>query len=221
MLDRVNYIGNPNLGVFMRANDKFALAPDGCSAKFSSILKTALEVEVLKTSISGTSLLGAMVAMNNNGIVLPKNVYKAEVKAFKGLGMNTTVLDDKLTALGNLLLVNDNGGIIGKNFTKKSKKKIEDTLDIEVESSMLANFRTVGAVGVATNKGAVIHPMVTEEDLELVESLLKVYVDVGTINRGVGFVRTGLVANSNGAVMGQQTTGPEIARIEDVFGFLE
>jgi len=221
MLDRVNYIGNPNLGVFMRANDKFALAPDSCSDKFSSILKTSLEVEVLKTSISGTSLLGAMVAMNNNGIVLPKNVYKAEIKAFKSLGMNTTVLDDKLTALGNLLLVNDNGGIIGKNFTKKSKKNIEDTLDIEVESSMLANFRTVGAVGVATNKGAVIHPMVTEEDLELVESLLKVYVDVGTINRGVGFVRTGLVANSNGAVMGQQTTGPEIARIEDVFGFLE
>ncbi len=221
MIERVNYHGNPNLGVFMRANDKFALAPEGCSDRFSSILKKSLEVEVLKTSISGTSLLGAMVAMNNKGIVLPKNVYKEEVKAFKGLGMNTTVLDDKLTAVGNLLLVNDNGGIIGKNFTRKSKKKIEDALDIEVESSMLADFRTVGAVGVATNKGAVIHPMVNEEDLELVESLLKVYVDVGTINRGVGFVRTGLVANSNGAVMGQQTTGPEIARIEDVFGFLE
>jgi translation initiation factor 6 len=159
--------------------------------------------------------------MNNSGIVLPKNAYKEEIKAMKSLGMNIGVLDDKYTALGNLMMVNDCGGIITPNFTKKSKKRVEETLDIEVESTMIADFRTVGAIAAATNKGAVIHPMVNEEDIELVESLLKVYVDVGTINRGVGFVRTGIVANSQGAIMGQLTTGPEIARIEDVFGFLE
>ncbi len=221
MIERVNYRGNPNLGVFMRANDNIALVPEGCTDSFSTVLKRSLEVEVFKCQISGTSLNGAMIAMNNNGIVLPKNAYKEEIKALKSLGINVGVLDDKYTALGNLILVNDNGGIITPNFTKKSKKRIEETLDIEVESTMIADFRTVGAIGAATNKGAVIHPMVNEGDIELVESLLKVYVDVGTINRGVGFVRTGIVANSQGAVMGQLTTGPEIARIEDVFGFLE
>ncbi|MFQ5887248.1 MAG: translation initiation factor IF-6 [Candidatus Hydrothermarchaeales archaeon] len=221
MIERVNYSGNPNIGVFMRANDKIALVPEGCPDRFSPVLERSLEVEVFKSTISGTSLIGAMIAMNNNGIVLPKNAYREEIKAFKSLDMHVEVLDDKFTALGNLLMVNDFGGIIGPNFTKDSKRRIEEALDIEVESGMIAYFRTVGAIGIATNKGAVIHPMVSEQDLELVESLLKVYVDVGTINRGVGFVRTGIVANSNGALMGQQTTGPEIARIEDVLGFLE
>ncbi|MFQ5975204.1 MAG: translation initiation factor IF-6 [Candidatus Hydrothermarchaeales archaeon] len=220
MIERVNYGGNPNLGVFMRANDRIALAPEGCSDRFLSMLERSLQVKIFKSQISGTSLIGAMIAMNNKGIVLPKNAYREEIEALKTLDMNIEVLDDKLTALGNLLMINDFGGIINPKFTKKSKRKIEDALDIEVESTMIADFRTVGAIGIATNKGAVIHPMVSEEDVELVEGLLKVYVDVGTINRGVGFVRTGIVANCNGAVMGQLTTGPEISRIEDVLGFL-
>lgn len=221
MLDRVNYSGNPNIGVFVKANDKIALVPEGCHERFISVLERAIEVDVKRTSIIGTSLIGAMIAMNNKGIVLPRNVYKEEIKAIKSTDMNVEVLDDKCTALGNLIMANDFGGIIGPNFSRDSKKRIEDALEIEVESSSIADFRTVGAIGIATNKGVILHPMVTEEDLGRIEGLLKVYVDVGTINRGVGFVRTGIVANSNGAVMGQQTTGPEIARIEDVLGFLE
>ncbi|MFQ6135564.1 MAG: translation initiation factor IF-6 [Candidatus Hydrothermarchaeales archaeon] len=221
MIKRLNYGRNPNIGVFIKANDSVAIVPKGCPKRFSSALEKSLEVEVHKTNISGTSLIGAMIAMNNNGIVLPRNAFHEEVERFKDMDMSVGVLDDKFTALGNLMVINDNGGVVSPNFTRESIKTIEDTLDIEVEARMIAGFRTIGSIGIATNKGAIIHPTVSEEELEFVESTLRVYVDVGTINRGVGFVRTGIVANSNGAIMGEETTGPEIARIEDVLGFLE
>jgi translation initiation factor 6 len=42
------------------------------------------------------------------------------------------------------------------------------------------------------------------------EDIFKVPVDVGTVNCGIPYVATGLVANSNGAVVGLLTTGPEM-----------
>jgi translation initiation factor 6 len=40
--------------------------------------------------------------------------------------------------------------------------------------------------------------------------VLKVPVDLGTINCGIPYVGMGLIANSHGAVAGFVTTGPEL-----------
>jgi translation initiation factor 6 len=63
---------------------------------------------------------------------------------------------------------------------------------------------------VATNKGVLAHPMLKDEERKILENLLKVPVDVGTINCGVPYVGTGLLANSKSAVAGSMTTGPEM-----------
>ena len=42
------------------------------------------------------------------------------------------------------------------------------------------------------------------------ENVLKVSVDVGTVNCGIPYVGTGLIANSHAAVVGTMTTGPEM-----------
>ena len=39
---------------------------------------------------------------------------------------------------------------------------------------------------------------------------------VTTINRGIPYVKIGLVANSGGAICGKTTTGPELMRIKNV-----
>ena len=38
---------------------------------------------------------------------------------------------------------------------------------------------------------------------------------IGTINHGVPFIGSGLVANSKGALVGDLTTGIELGRIEE------
>lgn len=183
-------------------------------------LKEALEVEVFPTNIAEISLLGAMMALNNNGILLPRNTTEKELKFFKGLDAKVGVIDDKPTALGNLVIANDSGAVVSTLFSAAARKEIGDVLDVEVEPRDFQGYRTVGSIGVATSKGALMHPVLTENDLESIEKLLKVEVDIGTVNRGVGYVRTGIVANSKGAVIGKDTTSPEIARIEDALALL-
>jgi translation initiation factor 6 len=216
----ISFNKNPNIGVVARANDETALVPALSPKDFSSTIQKELDVEVIKTNISGTSLIGSMMAMNNNGILIPKFAYEKERVKIKKAGLNVEVLQDKFTALGNLILFNDKGAIVYKKFTKGAINVIEDIFDIEVAKGDIAGFGTVGSLGIATNKGALVHPLATDDEIEHIESVLGVEVDVGTVNRGAGFVRTGILANNKNVLMGDRTTGPEITRIEDALGLL-
>jgi len=51
--------------------------------------------------------------------------------------------------------------------------------------------------------------------------LFKIPADVGTVNNGTQLVGACAVANSKGVMVGLNTTGPELARIEEALGFLE
>ena len=215
MIRLISYKRNPNIGIVARVNDSIALVPSESSREFSSTIEETLKVNVYKTNISGTILVGTMLAMNNNGIVLPRHVYENELEVIREAGMNYAILEDKLNALGNLILVNDYGAVVAKEFSKQSIKKMTDVFACEVEKSRIGKFRNIGSLGIATNQGALFHPSLSEDELRWVEEILKVRVDVGTVNRGVAYVRTGVLANTKGIVVGSLTTGVEIVRIED------
>jgi len=68
----------------------------------------------------------------------------------------------------------------------------------------------VGSLAIATNKGIVSHPLLKDSERKLLEDVLKVPVDVGTINCGIPYVGTGIIGNSHTAIAGSMTTGPEI-----------
>lgn len=220
MIQLTAYNKNPNIGVFGKANDKFCFVPVICPPAFASAVSDTLGVEVRRINICGTFLIGAMVALNNNGAVLTKHARREEINEIKRLDINVGTVKEKFTALGNLALLNDNGAIVSKLFGRKTIATMKDAFDCEIEVGDIGGFRAVGSAGVATNKGALVHPMVSEEELKWIEDILKVNVDIGTVNRGVGFIRTGIIANKNGALVGNETTGPEIARIEDSLGLI-
>lgn len=214
------YNRNPNIGVFAGANDEFAVLPATCPRGFASSVLEALGVKVVQTNMCGTSLIGVLAAMNNKGILVSNHAEEQEVEALRKAGLEVGIIEDKYTALGNLVLLNDHAAVANEVFSKKAVKTMEDVLGCEVVLRSLGGFKTVGSVGVATNQGALVHPVLREEEMEWLEDVLKVEVDLGTVNRGVGFVKTGLIANKNGALIGDATTGPEIVRIEDSLGYL-
>jgi translation initiation factor 6 len=45
-----------------------------------------------------------------------------------------------------------------------------------------------------------------------------VKADVGTVNKGKSFLRGGMVVNDHGALVGDETAGPELMRITAVLG---
>ncbi len=129
------------------------------------------------------------------------------------------VLESDYTALGNLMLLNDKGAIISK-FLRKEKKEIEEFFGIRCETGNIGSLNFVGSLGVATNKGCLLHPKAKKTEIEKIESVLGVKADIGTVNFGSPFPRSGLIVNTNGLVMSDQTSGPEMQRINEVFGFI-
>ena len=89
-------------------------------------------------------------------------------------------------------------------------KRIADALGVEAVPCEIAGLPYVGSLAAATNKGVLAHPLLADEEKKVLEDVLKVPVDVGTINCGIPYVGTGLLGNSHDAVAGSMTTGPEM-----------
>ena len=61
-----------------------------------------------------------------------------------------------------------------------------------------------------------MHPLADDEELEWIKDVLKIdCIGRGTANKGVTSVGACIIANSKGAIVGGDTTGPELLRIED------
>ena len=119
-------------------------------------------------------------------------------------------METKKTAYGNLVLANDKGAVVDPRFKDAEIKRIADTLGVEAVSGEIAGLHYVGSLATATNKGVLAHPLLTVEEKKILEEVLKVPVDVGTINCGIPYVGTGLLGNKHAAVAGSMTTGPEM-----------
>ena len=221
MIRRINLSGNPNLGVYISVTDSVALIPQNTPEKFEGVLREALEVEVLKVSISGSSLNGALAVGNSNGFVVSNQAMDREIDALAAAGVEAVRIPERFTAIGNLVLANDNGAVASPLLSDDALQVIGDVLEVDVEVSTVAGLNIIGSMGAATNRGALLNPQASSEEISIIEDTLGVEADVGTVNHGVTLIGACSVANSNGVLVGEETTGPELARIEEALGFLE
>ena len=220
IVDIIKYdvYSGPNIGIFTSVNDKFVFLPNGFAQTKAENLARYLQTEYIMTPIANTRLLGVLMVLNNHGILLPRTSSPQEIAYLqKSTGLNVKILDTKHNALGNLICVNDKGGIVSPLIEKEFIKEIEDVLDIEVIQKRIAGFNQVGAVMEASNLGGVIHPETDEEDIKNFSNVLGVNIEPTTINGGIPFVSSGILANSNAVVVGNLTNGPEIMMLTRAF----
>jgi translation initiation factor 6 len=100
---------------------------------------------------------------------------------------------------------------------KEYAKKISDILDVEVISKKVAGYHQAGVMVRATSHGGVIHPETDDSDIKTISNVLGVPLEPATINGGVPYVSSGLLANNNALVVGTYTTGPEIMMLTRAF----
>ena len=209
---------NPNIGIYTKANNDFVFIPRGFAQTKTENLAKYLQTDYLITSIANTRLLGILMVLNNHGILLPKTCSQEEIKNLKkGTDLNIKILDAKHNALGNLICANDKGGIISPLIDKEHLREIEDVLDIEVLQKKIAGYNQVGAVMTATNQGGVIHPEANEKDISIFSNILGINIEPATINGGIPYLSSGILANSNAVVVGTLTNGPEIMMLTRAF----
>jgi len=215
-------LGSASIGVYSMVTDKMSIVPSQISEAKARKIEEWLRVKVIRTTIGASVLVGALARANSNGIILPHFMREEENQAIKSnLDMNCAVMETRKTAYGNLILANDYGAVVDPRLKTVDVKKIEDVLGVEAVPGEIAGLPYVGSLATATNKGVLAHPLLEEEEQKLLKDVLKVHVDVGTVNCGIPYVATGLVGNSHGAVAGYMTTGPELFMIGQALDVVE
>lgn len=214
---RYTFYKSPNIGIFVKANDSVMLVPQGFAETKSDKLAEYLQVRPVQTSIAGTRLMGPMSVMNNNGILLPSLADDEEVFWLRqSTGLRIERLESKFTALGNLIAANDNGALVSP-LLKEAEGQVQDVLGVPAHSIGISGFVQTGAVVVATNAGAAVHPRATEDEVRAVSEALQVPAEPLTINGGVPFLSSGIVGNTKAVVVGSLTSGPELIMLSRIF----
>ncbi len=208
---------SPNIGIFIKANDNHLFIPKGFAQSKAQRLEEFLGVKSVRVSIAHTRLLGPLMVVNNKGILLARIAEEYEVESLReATGLKVSRLNSRFTAVGNLVAVNDRCAIVSP-LLKDHLEDIRSALDVDILVTSIASYNQVGALVACTNNGAVIHPNASDDDIRKISNALKVDVEPATVNGGVPFVSSGMVANVKAIVVGSATTGPEMVMLSRAF----
>ncbi|NYT05086.1 MAG: translation initiation factor IF-6 [Methanomicrobiales archaeon] len=220
MKETIDFAADPHIGVFSRVFEDIAVIPPAAPEPFQAAVREALGVDIVLTTVQGSSIVGSLVAGNSTGIVVSGLVSAGELSLLSE-HRDVMRLERSMNAAGNIILCNDEFAALHPDISEKTAEKIGSFLDVRVIRTTLGGIPTVGMAAVATNRGVLVHPRATPQEIAALESVTDLPVGTGSVNMGTGLVGTGLIANSRGYLAGFETSGYELGRIEEVFGFLE
>ena len=208
----------PNIGVYISVNDTIGLVPMGFAETKAKKLEEYLNIEIMYTAIANTRLIGSLSVMNNKGFLLPSTAYQDEFDYLKNeTDLEVGVLDTKYNALGNIICVNDKGAIVSPAISKENCKTISDVMGVEVFQKKIAGSHLCGVALRANNTGAAIHPEAEEKEIAEIADVLGVNIEKCSINGGIPYVSSGILANDHCIVVGSLTNGPEIMNLTKAF----
>ncbi len=211
---RSKFFGNSNIGVFLLVTEEYAILPDSRPIANKRLVEKTLEVEIVETSIGESFIIGVLAAGNSSGLIVPEFTTDLEIENIKrNLDVNVDRVPGRINALGNTILVNDNVALIHPGFSEEAIKIIKKNLKVDVYRGRIAGLPLVGSVAIATNNGILAHPLTDDETLEWLSEKFNMPASIGTVNCGNPYLKVGLVANTKGALAGNETTGPELFQI--------
>ena len=216
----ITFDGDPNIGVFARVLGDIAIIPPEAPEAFKAAIKAALGVTLVETTVQGSSIIGSLVAGNSRGLVVSGLATDEEIDILSQ-HREVLLLTESMNAAGNVIMANDSFAAVHPDMPSDLREAIGEFLGVETIELVLGGVKTVGMAAVATNKGVIVHPRATDRQIEQLEKIAQVPVGTGSVNMGSGLVGTGLLVNEQGYIAGNATSGFELGRIEDVFGFLE
>jgi translation initiation factor 6 len=219
---RASFAGSSYVGVFARATNDCLLVRSDTDEDTVADMAAELDVEAVPTTVGGSGTVGALAVGNEHGLLVSGRATDRELSTIEeATGLSVASLPGRINAAGNVVLANDYGAYVHPDLSRDAVQTVKSALDVPVERGDLADVRTVGTAAVATNEGVLCHPKSREPELEALEACLDVRADIGTVNYGAPLVGSGLVANDAGYVVGTDTTGPELGRIEETLGYID
>lgn len=226
MATRLRFENSCEIGVFTKLTNAYCLVANDGSENFYSIFESELAdvIPVVRTSIGGTRIIGRLCIGNKKGLLLPHTTTDQELQHLKNSLPDAVVvqrINERLSALGNCMACNDHVALTHTDLDKETEEMIADVLGVEVFRQTIAGNVLVGSYCAFSNKGGLVHPHTSIEDLDELSTLLQVPLVAGTVNRGSEVIAGGLTVNDWTAFCGSDTTATELSVIENVFKLRE
>lgn len=216
MFLRANFYGDCNIGLYGFASERYVFL--GLNTKMDKKIEEVLGTKKLSSTVLYTSFAGIFCAGNSHGIIAPKILEEYELERLKNIFEHVLVLDTDYSAIGNLVLLNDNGIVISP-MLRKHRKEVHEFFRLPCEVGRIAGVNVVGAMAIAVNNGCLASPRTKKNEIKLLEEVLDVELGLGTVGFGSPFVRSGIIANSRGFLASDTSSGPELGRISEALGF--
>ena len=217
----MSFNNNSNIGLYAFANDEICLVGQEVDDESMSKIKEILNVPTHKISIAGTSLVGVFCAGNSNILLVPHIIQKSEEDELIRLGINYKKINTKFTALGNIIATNNKGAVLSPEFSDEEVKLISEYLAVPAKKGKISELNNMGSCLKVNNIGGIAHKDINKAEIEFIQNVLQIEILDGTVNMGSPYVSSGIIANSNGFIIGSQSAGPEITNADIALGFLK
>jgi len=219
---KTNFNGTPNVGLYGYATKDYLLLGEHLTdIVYAEVVKTLGNVPVHMFRVAGTGMPGIFLAGNSKTLLIPSIAFDYELEQLKKLNIPYSALSTRHTCLGNNIVCNDHGAIISTDFSEEERQEIERLLGVPAVCMDIAKLPTPGALILLNGKYGIIHRDASQTEIVQAEKILGVTLMPATVNLGTPYLRAGILLNSHGFIIGDQSGGPEIVHIEDRLGFLE
>ena len=209
--------GSPNIGVYCYCSEDLAIVPPGLTNRKLTKFAQTLDVGLCKTTVGGSTLVGALVTGNSKGVLVPHTIKDYELQRIEEFS-KVIIVESNWTALGNVVLANDYGAVIHPDAPNQIIESLNRELGVPTAYGKIGSLPFVGSLAIATNRGAILSPNALSEEENVIENALHVDAELSTTNGGVPYVKSGILANSKGAIVGQLTRGAELMQISRTLG---
>jgi len=201
----------PYIGAYSKVFGENAVVNKNTPRGFLEKILKVLKVKYLAvTNIAGVHAISSMIAANSSFIIVPDTIEEEELEELKKLKKEILVMDSKLKAWGNMMLLSDRGVLFSPRVPKQDANKIINSLNVDYDFSALANYMSIGALAVVSENICFVSKILNEDEKKLLEDLLKLKTYAVSVNNGLLFIRLGMLANPNGILVGKSTTGAEL-----------
>uniref|UniRef100_A0A914DQT8 Eukaryotic translation initiation factor 6 n=1 Tax=Acrobeloides nanus TaxID=290746 RepID=A0A914DQT8_9BILA len=222
MAIRCQFEASNEIGVFTNLTNSYCLVGIGSSENFYSVVEGELAdvIPVVHCSISGTRIIGRTSVGNRHGLLVPSATTDQELQHLRNSlpdHVKIKRIDERLSALGNVITVNDHIALVHADISKDTEQALVDTLNVEVYRTSLGPHALVGSYAALSSNGALVAAKTPPETQRELASLLQVPVIAGTVNRGSELVGAGMVVNDWIAFTGLDTTSTELSVLESIF----
>lgn len=218
-----NYEGSSQIGAYARITNNFVIIGKSPSRHFYSTFQH-LDIPIIETTINTIPTVGSLCQANKNGIIVSNSCSDTELMHIRNSApenVKVVRIEERLNALGNVLLVNDRIGLLHPEVSQETAERITDVLGVEIFRLSLGEETLVGSFGCLNNVGLLVHPNMQKEEMEELSGVLEVNVVAGTINKGQKDVGGGILVNDWVGFVGHKSTVHERMVIEGIFGLVQ